>query len=135
MLIRGMVVSGRGKGRFFITRREYLVQVEQIMGFTPFPGTLNIQVAATYLSDFRDLRRATGIELAGFTDDGRTYGPVKGFPCRIGSYQQCAVVIPEKSRYQDIMEIIALDNLRTLFGLQDGDSLTVVVVGAAATVN
>jgi riboflavin kinase len=127
MLIRGTVVSGRGEGRFFLTRKGYLEQMERVLGFTPLAGTLNIKVTEDYLLQFQTLKTTSGKQVAGFTEHDRTYGSATCYFCRIQNYSHCAVIVPERGDYKDIMEIIAPKNLRELFGLQDGDTLTVYV--------
>lgn len=127
MLIRGRVVSGCGEGRYFMGREEYVVQIEEALGFTPFPGTLNVRVEPADLPAFHRLRDRQGILLEGFRNGKREYGRVAVHPCRLGGYAHCAVVIPEKGRYRDVMELISPHNLRALLTLGDGDQVAVTV--------
>ncbi|MHB8352742.1 MAG: DUF120 domain-containing protein, partial [Thermoplasmata archaeon] len=36
----GIVVSGLGEGRYYLSRPGYLVQFAERLGYTPYPGTL-----------------------------------------------------------------------------------------------
>ena len=44
MTIHGNVVSGMGEGGYYICQDGYKSQFQSKLGFTPFEGTLNIQV-------------------------------------------------------------------------------------------
>ncbi|MGC9553885.1 MAG: DUF120 domain-containing protein [Thermoplasmatota archaeon] len=127
MVIRGRVVSGCGEGRYFVGRKEYVMQIEEALGFIPFPGTLNLQVESAHLTSFQRLKDRPALILEGFSDGSQDYGQVIVHPCRLGDYGRCAVVIPEKGGYREVMEVIAPHNLRERLSLCDGDRVEVTV--------
>ncbi|MEM3515703.1 MAG: DUF120 domain-containing protein, partial [Saccharolobus sp.] len=42
--IKGNVVSGIGEGRIFLSMEYYRNQIAKLLGFEPYPGTLNIVI-------------------------------------------------------------------------------------------
>ena len=72
------------------------------------------------------LRAARGIEVEGFILDERTFGTVKCFNASIKGID-CAVIMPVRSHYTDVLEIISRCHLRRTLGLKDGDELEVRV--------
>jgi riboflavin kinase len=66
--------------------------------------------------------------LQSFTDDNQTFGAVRCFPCRVTDAVEGVVVIPARSNYDDVMEIVAGVCLRDLLGLKDGDKITVEIL-------
>lgn len=124
--IGGRVESGLGEGRYYISRKYYIVQFQERLGFIPYLGTLNIKVKPEFENLLRRLRSSTGIHIEGFETDDRTFGPVKAFNAKIRGVS-CAVILPERSVYSDVIEVISKDFLREKFGLQDGDNVIVDV--------
>lgn len=122
----GNVQSGLGEGRYYISRKYYIVQFQEKLGFIPYLGTLNIRIKPTFENLMRRLRSSSGIHIDGFRTEDRTFGPVKAFRATINS-QRCAVILPERSVYSDILEVISEEYLRGRFKLTDGDELTVEV--------
>ena len=44
----GEVSSGLGEGRYYISRKSYIIQFQEKLGFIPFLGTLNIRVSQEF---------------------------------------------------------------------------------------
>ena len=42
--IHGNVISGLGEGRYYISRKSYIIQFQEKLGFIPYLGTLNIRI-------------------------------------------------------------------------------------------
>ena len=104
--IHGNVVSGMGEGGYYICQDGYKAQFQSKLGFTPFEGTLNIQVDPE--------------------DDGRSFGDVIAYKAKIRNID-CAIVVPERSHYVDTIEIICQYHLRRTLSLEDGDHIDVKV--------
>ncbi len=124
--LTGIVVSGLGEGKYYISQPEYKRQFKQKVDFVPFPGTMNVRLSGGDLSKVRILQDTEGISLEGFQKDGRTFGEGKLFRATIND-QEGAVVIPLRSHYDDVLEIISKDFLRDTLGLKDGDRVTLRV--------
>lgn len=128
MSLTGTVQSGLGEGRYYISRKYYVVQFQDKLGYIPYLGTLNVKIDATSEISLRKLRSMDGIHIDGFVTEDRTYGPVKCFTGKIRGVT-CAVIFPERSVYSDVMEIISPEYLREKLGLTDGQKISVEVEG------
>lgn len=127
MLIRGKVISGKGEGKKYLSENRYAEQFEKYLSFIPFPGTLNLLVEEEDYGKFKILRKKRGIVIQGFKDEGREFGSVRCFECKVDSKVRGAVIIPEKSCYSNIMEIISDRSLRHVLSLRDGDKIDILV--------
>ncbi len=128
MKLEGTVQSGLGEGRYYISRKGYIIQFQEKLGFIPYLGTLNLKIKPGSELSLRKLRSMDGIHIDGFTTDDRTYGPVKIFLCTVSGIK-CGIIFPERSVYSDVMEIISTEYLREKLGIADGGDLTVEVTG------
>ncbi len=127
LVIKGKVFSGVGEGKKFLGMKEYKKRIKEIMGFSPYEGTLNIKI------DEKDVGKRKGIlggfeYLSGFQKQGRSYGGLFIRECSINGVKG-AVVIPVKSRYgYDVLEVISPHYLRKKLNLKDGDKVSIVFV-------
>ncbi|MGD0056696.1 MAG: DUF120 domain-containing protein [Methanomassiliicoccales archaeon] len=126
VLIRGGVITGMGEGQYYVTQPGYMEQFAEKLGFEPYDGTLNIRVLPSDQSKLDALRRGGGIVIKGFEKNGRTFGDVRCYPTTIQNID-CAIVIPYRSHYNDVMEIVCKYHLRRTLGLNDGDGIEVRV--------
>ncbi|MDK2781806.1 MAG: riboflavin kinase, archaea type [Archaeoglobi archaeon] len=128
LYIRGKVFTGLGEGRYYLSLSGYINQISRIIGFQPYPGTLNIRVLPEDLEIRRRLSKKPGYEIKGFESEGRKFGDCKLFIGEVESIK-CGVVIPERTHYpEDVLEIIAPLNLRDKLGLGDGDIIRLKVI-------
>ena len=125
---RGALFTGFGEGGYYISLRGYSEAFIKLLGFEPFPGTLNLRLTNEAMVEQRkrlDLLR--GVEVPGFTDGKRTYGPVKCFKAKIEEDHPGAVLAIERTHYDSsVLEVIAPINLRKALGLKDGDECSLV---------
>ena len=126
MTIHGNVVSGMGEGGYYICQDGYKSQFQSKLGFTPFEGTLNIQVDPEDVGKLDVVRSIAGITINGFSSDGRSFGDVIAYKAKIRNID-CAIVVPERSHYVDTIEIICQYHLRRTLSLEDGDHIDVKV--------
>jgi riboflavin kinase len=127
MVISGQVASGLGEGSYYVGLESYQNQFRLKLGMKPYPGTLNLRLAGPELAKLDILREEAGIPLEGFTRDGRTFGTGKCFRAKLGDID-CAVIIPNRSHYEDIIEIISERQIRKSMGLKDGEPLKLEVI-------
>jgi riboflavin kinase len=118
--VRGTIASGMGDGQYYVNRDGYKKQFKSKLWFVPYEGTLNVKVTGSELSKFQILKDHDGIPIDSFEDGGRTFGKGKCFLCTLHD-QDCAIMIPNRSHYDDVIEVLAKDYLRTKLGLKDGD--------------
>ncbi|MFW5928538.1 MAG: DUF120 domain-containing protein, partial [Thermoplasmatota archaeon] len=104
----------------------YRRQLKEKFNMEPFEGTLNVEIVEDYLGDYEDLKGKQGMMLQGFEKDGKNFGPVKCFDCTIDD-TDCFLIMPEKSRYENVAEIISKHELREKLGLKDGDQIRLII--------
>ncbi|AEA12641.1 Riboflavin kinase [Thermoproteus uzoniensis 768-20] len=125
--LEGYVARGLGEGAFYVSLEGYRRQIEEKLGFTPYPGTLNVVLTADSLIYRRYLEALPGILIKGFSDGVRTYGNVKAFKCKVGGID-CALLVIERTHHgPEVVEIIAPVRLRDALALNDGDPVSVEV--------
>lgn len=127
MVFRGAVFSGLKEGGYYVSLKGYAMNFSDALGFEPFPGTLNLRLTTGAMTDQRrrlDLMK--GIEVPGFSDGKRSYGPVKCFKARIAGKHAGAVLAIDRTHYDSsVLEVISPVNLRRSLGLKDGDECSV----------
>jgi riboflavin kinase len=124
--IRGTLISGLGEGQYYISQKGYLEQFQTKLWFKPYPGTLNLKIESSELSKLQILKDHEGILIEGFETEGRTFGRVKCFLTDIQNVE-CAVIIPLRTHYNDVIEIISRHYLRDKLRLEDGDIVEIIV--------
>jgi riboflavin kinase len=128
VIIRGKIFSGLGEGRYYVSLEGYKRQFEEKLGFTPYPGTLNIKIPREQMFFRNRLDEEEGIIIKGFKTEERTFGDVKAFRCKINGIEG-AVVIPQRTHYpKNVLEVIAPVKLRDVLRLKDGDWVEVEVI-------
>lgn len=130
VILEGFVESGLGEGAYYMSKRQYQVQFKNILGFYPYPGTLNVRLKDPYyISQNRLLRRLPGYEIKGFRSRERHFGGAKTFKAIIQDRVEGAVVYAERSIHgYDVVEVISQHYLRGLLNLKDGDKVKVEVL-------
>ncbi len=126
--IQGTLTSGMGEGRYYMEREGYKKQFKEKLGFTPYPGTLNLILKKREDKRKRkSLQDMEGINIDGFTHENRTFGAAKCFKAKIEDVNG-AVVIPKRTHHGfDTLEIIAQEKIRDIIAVKDGDTITVEV--------
>ena len=120
--IVGRVVSGLGEGAFYIRQRGYREQFRKKLGYDPYEGTLNLEIQGPDVAKMQILIGERGIPIEGFEAGGRTFGGAKCFPAAVKGVQ-CAVILPNRTHYSDILEVISKEHLRGRLGIGDGDEV------------
>ncbi|KAA8922986.1 winged helix-turn-helix domain-containing protein/riboflavin kinase [Thermoplasma sp.] len=126
IVIAGTITSGMGEGRYYVARKQYIIQFQEKLGIIPYLGTLNIKVDQASLPELRKIRGFRGIHIDGFKTEDRTFGAVKAFSAKVQSVP-CFVIMPERTVYTDVIEVISDKYLREELNLHDGDRVTVEV--------
>jgi riboflavin kinase len=122
--LRGKVITGIGKGQYYVLRDGYRKQFIEKLGFDPSPGTLNLILVEPFSHEYVDC-----INIEGFKDELGTFGGCKCYKVMIGDIKG-AIVRPERSSYlPNLVEIIAPMPLRKTLNLKDGDELEVILDG------
>jgi len=123
MKLSGKVFSGRGDGEKFLELQWVKQQIKEKLGFTPYPGTLNVRLSEESAERRKLLEKAASMTVC----PAEGYCNGKLFKASVGMVK-CGIVIPEVAGYpENVLEIIAPINLREKFQLADNDEITVTV--------
>lgn len=128
--VRGKVVTGLGEGRYYISREGYRKAFSSLLGFDPFPGTLNVEVEPLDREKVQEVKDLDGILIPEFQSEGRTFGAVKCFRADLLGLE-AAAIFPLRSHHVNVLEIISPHNLRERLSLKDGAEVQVRIVTRA----
>lgn len=124
--ISGAVETGIGEGKYYLGLDGYRKQMEEKLGFLPFPGTLNIRLSKGDLWKKEQMLANPALVIGGFRNKERTYGDIYAYPCSLEG-KSCAVIVPLRTSHgPDIIEIVCGFDIRKKFRKKDGDIVTVV---------
>jgi riboflavin kinase len=116
IFLAGTVFSGSGNGRKFMCLPWVKRQIEEKLGFSPYPGTLNLHLNKENTKKKNLLEIANGIII----EPQAGYCPGVLFKACLGSLK-CAVVVPKVPNYpSDVLEIISPVYLRKYLKLVEG---------------
>jgi riboflavin kinase len=122
--LSGVVTSGLKDGKYYLSLPRYTRQFIKKLGFTPYPGTLNVVIEDRNKKLM--LNRMKGIVVDGFSIGNRVLGKVKCFPVLVSKKVRGALVLPERSHYSsDTIELISQHNLRKKLKLMDGSRVDI----------
>jgi len=122
VLLEGVLFSGIGEGAWYVTRGGYREQFARKLGFDPFPGTLNIRLKREFEEKRKLLETLPHIQINGFRDGERSFGPVKCYRARINDAEDGALISAVRTHYDaNVIELIAPNDLRTKLRLKDGN--------------
>jgi len=129
--IKGLLMSGLGEGKYYISLQEYSDQFRKLLGWIPFPGTLNIRLATPGdVEGFQRLINSPSHLIKGFKHEGRTFGEVLLWKCDIQHFtdeiMEGAIIRPVRTHHNhQIIELLAPEMIRKRFNLKDEDTLTI----------
>ncbi|MBI2880707.1 MAG: CTP-dependent riboflavin kinase [Candidatus Tectomicrobia bacterium] len=125
--LRGRLFKGLGEGARFTRLSWAKAAFARILGFEPFPGTVNLRVDPAEAGDaLRRIRGAEGIPMSPPDESG--FCAARCFRGRLGDKLAAGLVIPEvEGYYEDVLEILAPVNVRETLGVSEGDVLEVEI--------
>jgi riboflavin kinase len=124
---RGTLFTGIGEGAYYVSQRPYMGQFSAKLGFTPYPGTLNIRLMeqADQVNYLQVLSYPPTLVL-GFRSADRTYGDVLCYKVSLEKRYPGAVVRSVRSLYDNsVVEIISPLRLRREMKIEDGSRISV----------
>jgi riboflavin kinase, archaea type len=132
--LSGIVKTGLGEGRYYLSRPGYRTQFQKYLGWEPYPGTLNLELSGPEANKLRFLRKNPVYAIEAFQAEGRTFGGVTCHPAHVslstaskGPAIDCAAILPHRSHYTTTIELIAPVRLRDALPCNDGQRLEVTV--------
>lgn len=126
IILNGTITAGMGEGGYYICQQQYMVQFEDKLLFKPYEGTLNIKLDKDDVGKLEIIQNSDGHIIKGFNREGRTFGDVVAHKAKIRNID-CAIVIPERSHYDDTIEVVCQYHLRRTLSLSDGDRVEIRV--------
>lgn len=126
IVLHGTVKSGLGEGGYYICQNNYMDQFQNVLGFKPYEGTLNVHVDKEDVGKLDLIKGMTGHTIDGFHKDGRSFGNVTAYKAKIRNVD-CAIVVPDRTHHKDVIEIVCQYHLRRTLSINDGDRVDVRV--------
>ena len=127
MMFEGRVASGAGQGAYFLSLPWVQRELQRTLGYSPFPGTLNLHVEP----QVRDTLFSRREQFLRIDDPASPQCPgyLKPVVLRAGgrTYEAAWFILPAQTMHRDILEIIAPVVLRESLHLTDGDRVEVEV--------
>ena len=129
VLLKGTLTTGMGEGAYYMSLKGYTKQFKNKIGYTPFPGTLNVKLGKKeYTEAIRQFEGMDGIHIDGYSDGKRTYGWVKCFKAKLNSTLDCQLIRLERTHHdKSTIELISKNNLRKSAKISDGSKVTITV--------
>jgi riboflavin kinase, archaea type len=124
MEISGVIKSGKGKGAYF-TQVEWVVrQCERLLGYRPFPGTLNVYVRDSDLYKLNQFFQETDFDLV---PDDPAFCAARVKKVTVNGIASAVVLPSDDVRIHEkrVVEVISSCSLKKSLGLKDGDQVTI----------
>ncbi len=120
MILKGKIVSGLKKAAFFVQLDWVQDQCSEKLGFSPYPGTLNLEVSSEYIPVIEEMYQQGGIELIS-PDPAFCSGMT--VPATIDGISVAIMIPGEEVRANgnNIVEVIASQRLKDSLGVEVGD--------------
>jgi riboflavin kinase, archaea type len=123
--LRGAVTAGLGQGAHFMSVPWVRDAVRRLLGFTPYPGTLNVRLDPDMTSEWERMQDGRAIVLA--PPSGETCGALL-VSVVVAPDVEAAVIVPDVTRHgKNLLELIAPVHIRSRLGLRDDDPVTLEV--------
>ena len=120
MKVKGKVVKGLGESGKFLAIDWVDKQLCEKFGFSPFPGTLNIEVDD---AGVQEMLKEKGTERLIHQSEG--FCDAILLKALVSGKHECGVVIPLVPGYDGrLLEIVAPVHLKQALGINDGDEIT-----------
>jgi len=134
--LSGTITTGMGEGRHYISLPGYERQFESELGYTPFPGTLNVELDESSIRSRPALSAQASVPIDSWEDGDRTFGAATCYPARLeaggGTYEPTHVIVPDRTHHdEESLELIAPEKLRDALDLEDDDTVSIHVAEAS----
>lgn len=121
----GVVCSGTGEGKKFVSMPHYMTQFKKLLGFNPFPGTLNLKINSGFLNEL--LQGLKVLRINGFRQGNKVFYGVSVFPALLEN-KEVFLVVPDKTKNKNTAEFVSRECLRKSLNLKDNDLVKVKLV-------
>jgi riboflavin kinase len=124
--MKGTLETGLGEGGYYISKKGYMRQFQEKLGWEPFKGTFNLRLNEDEIPKIEAMRAAEGMLINGFEQEGRTFGKAWVFKCTLNNgnitVEDCAIISPKRTHYKRVVEVISPIFLRKKFNTKDGEN-------------
>jgi CTP-dependent riboflavin kinase len=126
LLLNGKIVSGLKQGAFFTQLDWFQEQCLEKLGYTPYPGTLNIEISVEDIPEAAVIEQKAEIE---FIPPDSTFCSGRAYPIEIEGICAAIIMPAEEVRVhgKNIIEVISEVKLKDALRLDDGDSVELTV--------
>ena len=129
--MKGTLETGLGEGGYYISKKGYMSQFKQKLGWEPYEGTFNLRLDEDEVPKIEAMRAAEGMLISGFEQEGRTFGKAWVFNCSLKKgtniVDNCAIISPKRTHYKRVVEIISPVFLRDKLNAKDGETFTISI--------
>ncbi len=125
-VLTGKIVRGVQKASYFTGLDWVREQCLEKLGFSPYPGTLNLSIEGNDLYTLEQLRNK---ETEKLIPPDPEFCEAKVFPVTV-KHVKGAVIIPDEAvrvHGNEVIEVLAPLRLKNALHVDDGDLLTIVV--------
>ena len=126
LLFNGKIVSGIKQGAFFTQLDWFREQCVEKLGYTPYPGTLNLEISPEHISEVEVIEQEAEIEFV--TPDSK-FCSGRAYPVHIDGIRAAIIMPAEEVRIhgKNIIEVISKVKLKDALDVDDGDSVELTV--------
>jgi len=127
LVLRGVVFTGFGEGKYYMSQPSYVKSFKKTLGFVPYPGTLNVRIDPNDVEKLDLIRGSFPKIITGFKEKGRSFGDVLCYSVKLfDSDEKAAIIVPRRTHYgKNIAEVVSDINIRGKFNLKDGDEIII----------
>jgi len=118
--LHGKIFSGMGVGQEYLSLDPYQRKIKDITGFEPFPGTLNLRCNQ---KDVEKVMEDTSERIQSFKFEGGEYTGLDVYECKLQGVEVAVLRMDLTDYGPEVVEVVAEQNLREKFGLEDGDEV------------
>ena len=130
LVLTGKIVSGVRQAAYFTQLDWVQDQCLEKLGFRPYPGTLNVEIEKNSLPVLEKMQKQEATKLIPADPNFCT---ARVLPVSLGSAKG-AIIIPAEDvqvHGKNIVEILAPVSIKDTLNVNDGDSVTVIIVGSS----
>lgn len=127
--VTGTVADGMGEGKHYISLAGYQRQFQAQLGYSPFLGTLNVELNGETAAGRGRIETLDGLPIVEWEDEERTYGAATCYSAEVHadgkSFEPAHILIPDRTHHDDrVVEVIAPVKLRDALSLESEDEVS-----------
>lgn len=131
--LHGRATSGMGRGRHFIQLEGYNTQFENKLGYSPYPGTFNVELDDECIPTRSLLALVPSVQIESWEAEDNSYGAAVCYPVSVAdaggnNHVEGHILIPDRTDHAaSQLEVISAVKFREELGITDGDEVSIRV--------